>query len=267
MKTLSDEKRTQVVSLLVEGMSIRATCRVTGVAKGTVLKLLVDLGTACRAYHDAKVRGLSCRRVQCDEIWSFVGCKDKNVLPDEVGVYGIGSVWTWTAIDADTKLIAGYHVGTRDAGCAYEFMTDLASRIKTRIQLTTDGLKVYINAVADAFGPAHIDYAMLIEVVRPHARRSWPIQPARVPRRRDGAHHGRARHGPCVDVVRRALEPNHPHAEPSLHAPDQRLLKEGGEPGALRRDHVHALQLLPRAPDASRDPGHGRRDRRSRVGR
>ena len=129
----------------------------TGVAKGTVLKLLADLGGACREFHDANVRGLKCQRVQCDEIWSFVGAKDKNVLPDEQGKYGIGSVWTWTAIDADTKLIAGYHVGTRDAGCAFEFMSDLAARIETRVQLTTDGLKAYINAIADTFGPSNID--------------------------------------------------------------------------------------------------------------
>jgi IS1 family transposase len=162
MKILSNELRAKVVALLVEGMSIRATCRVTGVSKPTVLKLLVDLGTACRAYHDANVRGLTCRRVQCDEIWSFVAVKDKNILPDEQG-YGRGSIWTWTAIDADTKLMAAYHVGTRDAGCAYEFMQDLASRIETRIQLTTDGHKAYINAVADSFG-SNIDYAMLIKL-------------------------------------------------------------------------------------------------------
>ncbi|HSY24955.1 MAG TPA: IS1 family transposase [Polyangiaceae bacterium] len=163
MNVLDTAKRKQIVSALVEGNSIRATCRMTGAAKGTVLKLLVDLGTACRAYHDANVRGLTCKRVQCDEIWSFVGAKDKNVLPDEQR-YGIGSIWTWTALDADTKLIAAYHVGTRDAGCAYEFMTDLASRIATRIQLTTDGHRAYINAVADAFGPGGVDYAMLVKL-------------------------------------------------------------------------------------------------------
>jgi hypothetical protein len=127
MKILSTEKRTKIVTLLVEGMSIRATCRVTGVAKHTVLKLLVDLGAACREYHDAHVRNLRSQRVQCDELWAFVGCKDKNILPDEEG-FGRGSIWTWTALDADTKLMAAYHVGTRDAGCAYEFMTDLERR-------------------------------------------------------------------------------------------------------------------------------------------
>jgi IS1 family transposase len=163
MNTLDAATRARIVACLVEGCSIRATCRMTGAAKGTVLKLLADLGTACRAFHDAKVRGLTCQRVQCDELWAFCGAKDKNVLPDEEG-FGRGSVWTWTAIDADTKLMAAYHVGTRDAGCAYEFMTDLADRITTRIQLTTDGHKAYLNAVADAFGPSNIDYAMLIKL-------------------------------------------------------------------------------------------------------
>jgi IS1 family transposase len=163
MNTLDGGTRVRIISALVEGNSIRATCRMTGAAKGTVLKLLADLGQACRAYHDANVRGLYCKRLQCDEIWSFCGAKDKNVLPDEAG-FGRGSIWTWTALDADTKLIAGYHVGTRDAGCAYEFMTDLASRVETRVQLTTDGHKAYINAVADAFGPSNIDYAMLVKL-------------------------------------------------------------------------------------------------------
>ncbi|HEY4013452.1 MAG TPA: DDE-type integrase/transposase/recombinase [Polyangiaceae bacterium] len=178
MNVLDAVTRKQIVACLVEGNSIRATCRLTGAAKGTVLKLLADLGAACRAYHDAHVRNLKCRRVQCDEIWSFVGAKDKNVLPDEEG-FGRGSIWTWTAIDAETKLIAAYHVGTRDAGCAYEFMTDLASRISTRIQLTTDGHKAYLNAVADAFGPSGVDYAMLVKLygeVPPGAARYSPPQ-------------------------------------------------------------------------------------------
>jgi IS1 family transposase len=162
MNTLDAATRVRIVSALVEGNSIRATCRMTGAAKGTVLKLLADLGAACREYHDANVRGLKCRRVQCDEIWSFVGAKDKHVLPDEEG-FGRGSIWTWTALDSETKLIAGYHVGTRDAGCAYEFMTDLASRLTGRIQLTTDGHKAYLGAVFDAFG-SDIDYAMLVKL-------------------------------------------------------------------------------------------------------
>jgi IS1 family transposase len=178
MNVLDTTKRKQVVACLVEGNSIRATCRMTDVAKGTVLKLLADLGLACLEYHDAHVRNLRSQRIQCDEIWSFIGAKDKNVLPDETG-FGRGSVWTWTALDPETKLIASYHVGTRDAGCAYEFMTDLASRLAHRVQLTTDGHKAYINAVADAFGPSGIDYAMLVKLfgeVPPGAARYSPPQ-------------------------------------------------------------------------------------------
>jgi IS1 family transposase len=163
MKILSTVARARIVSCLVEGNSIRATCRMTGAAKGTVLKLLADLGTVCRAYHDDHVRGLTSRRIQCDEIWSFCYAKDKNLPPDMQGTYGVGSIWTWTAIDAETKLIAGYHVGTRDAPCAHEFMQDVASRLVTRVQLTTDGHKPYLAAVEDAFG-SNIDYATLVKI-------------------------------------------------------------------------------------------------------
>ena len=137
------------------------TCRMTGVSKPTVLKLLADLGKACFAYHDANVRSVPSKRVQCDEIWSFVGAKDKNVhdgMPE-----GSGSVWTWTALDADSKLMISYAVGGRGADWANAFMEDLASRVSTRIQITTDGHKVYADAVEGAFG-MDVDYAMLIKL-------------------------------------------------------------------------------------------------------
>jgi IS1 family transposase len=178
MHVLGVEKRARIVKAMAEGASLRAITRMEDVAKGTVLKLLVDLGTACRQHHDAHVHGLHCRRVQCDEIWAYVAAKDKNVLPDEVG-FGRGSVWTWVALDADHKLVVSYHIGTRDAECAYEFMRDVASRIVTRIQLTTDGLRAYINAVGDAFGLGGIDYAQLVklygEAPAEEARYSPPI--------------------------------------------------------------------------------------------
>jgi IS1 family transposase len=159
MNKLSTVKRVAVVSALVEGCSIRSTVRMTGVSKNTISKLLLELGAACTRYQDETLRNLRCKRVQCDEIWSFVGGKDKN-LPEEKKNAGLGSVWTWTAIDADTKLIASWLVGSRDAASAYEFMQDVASRIKTRVQLTTDGHKPYLAAVDDAFG-SDIDYAVL----------------------------------------------------------------------------------------------------------
>ncbi len=163
MNQLQTSKRTQVIAALVEGVSINATCRLTGVSKHTVLNLLRDLGCACAEYHHKMVRNLDVRRVQCDEIWSFCYAKDKNVPEDKKGKFGFGDVWTWTAIDADTKLIISYMLGTRGAEAAQAFMRDLASRIITKIQLTTDGHRVYAEAVEKAFGGT-VDYAMLVKL-------------------------------------------------------------------------------------------------------
>jgi IS1 family transposase len=162
MNRLALSKREAVIAALVEGVSINATCRMTGVAKHTVLKLLKDLGCAAAAYHNAHVRNLRVRRVQADEIWAFVYGKDKNLSIEQVQA-GAGSVWTWTALDADTKLIISYTLGDRGADTALAFMQDVASRISNRIQLTTDGHKVYADAVEDVFG-ADIDYAMLVKI-------------------------------------------------------------------------------------------------------
>jgi IS1 family transposase len=162
MNRLDSAKRAQVVSCLVEGNSIRATVRMTGVAKNTVVKLLCDLGRACSDYQDKAFVNLKCKRIQCDEIWSFVGAKEKNCSV-EMKTKGAGDVWTWTAIDADTKLVPCWFVGHRDAGCAYHFMHDLAERLANRVQLTTDGHRAYLSAVEDAFG-ANIDYAMLQKI-------------------------------------------------------------------------------------------------------
>jgi IS1 family transposase len=135
----------------------------TGVAKGTILTLLEDIGTACAEFHDRAVRNVRSRRVQCDEIWQFCYAKEKNVPAEKKGHFGYGDVWTWTAVDADTKLTIAYLVGKRDAGCAFEFMQDLAGRIANRVQLTTDGLRVYLEAVEGAFG-CDIDYATLVKI-------------------------------------------------------------------------------------------------------
>jgi IS1 family transposase len=162
MNKLSTEERKQIVAALVEGNSLRAISRMTGASRNTLNKLLVDLGTACSAYQDKVLRGLKCKRVQCDEIWSFVGCKEKNVTEENAGK-GYGDAWTWVAMDADTKLVPCWMVGTRDAGTAYHFIHDLAERLANRVQLTTDGHKAYLGAVEDAFG-SQIDYAMLIKI-------------------------------------------------------------------------------------------------------
>jgi IS1 family transposase len=175
MNKLSTVKRTQVVAALVEGVSVRATCRMTGVAKGTVLKLLVDLGAACERYQDQTLRGLKCRRVQCDEIWEFCYAKARNVPEEHAGELGYGDVWTWIAIDSDTKLVPSWAVGRRDGFTATAFIRDLADRLTTRIQLTTDGHKVYLEAVEGAFG-SDIDYAMLIKTYEGDSGKKVPAE-------------------------------------------------------------------------------------------
>jgi IS1 family transposase len=162
MNQLNTAKRAQIIAALVEGNSINATCRMLGVGKHTVLRLLEDAGCACASYHEVMVRDLRSTRVQCDEIWAFVYGKDKNLTMEQVQA-GAGSVWTWTAIDADSKLIITYMLGDRGAGTAMAFMQDMASRISNRIQLTTDGHRVYAEAVEAAFG-SDIDYAMLVKL-------------------------------------------------------------------------------------------------------
>lgn len=159
MNRLSTSKKVAVISALVEGCSVRSTSRLTGVAKGTILRLLASVGAACAEYHDRTVRGIKCRRVQCDEIWSFVGSKAKNTTPEKKAI-GCGDAWTWTGLDADTKLMVSYMVGLRTPPMAYEFMKDLASRVAGRTQMTTDGLHWYVDAVDHAFG-IDVDYAML----------------------------------------------------------------------------------------------------------
>ena len=163
MNKLSIAARARVLACLVEGNSIRATVRMTGAAKNTVVKLLADVGAACAAYQDKTLRNLPCKRLQCDEIWSFVYAKAKNVPTAKAAPEGAGDAWTWTAIDADSKLVAAWMVGPRDGGIAYDFMQDLAGRLASRVQLTTDGHKAYLEAVEGAFG-ADIDYAMLVKL-------------------------------------------------------------------------------------------------------
>lgn len=162
MNQLSTTRRAQIIAALVEGNSINSTCRMLGVGKHTVLRLLEDAGRACAAFHDDHVRRVRSQRIQCDEIWSFVGAKMKNVT-EEQDKMGWGDVWTWTALDADSKLIASYLVGQRGPAWAKMFMEDVASRVTSRIQLTTDGLRMYGEAVEGAFG-CDVDYAMLIKL-------------------------------------------------------------------------------------------------------
>src|SRR5882762_2429122 len=163
MNKLARSKQVQVIQALIEGNSIRATVRMTGVAKDTVTKLLVSVGNACSEYHDRNVRHVRARQIQCDEIWQFCYAKAKNVPAEKQGQFGYGDVWTWVALDAETKLIPCWTVGGRDAGTAHAFISDLAGRLANRIQLTTDGHRAYLDAVETAFG-SEIDYAMLVKM-------------------------------------------------------------------------------------------------------
>lgn len=163
MNKLPLHKRVQILSMLVEGSSMRSISRVVGVSINTVSKLLVQAGQACAVYHDEHVRNLNCERVQCDEIWSFIGCKQKSVDSAKNTQTFSGDVWTWTSIDADSKLICNWFVGGRNAEFANIFMQDLADRLAHRVQMTTDGHKAYLNAIEGAFG-ADIDYAQLIKL-------------------------------------------------------------------------------------------------------
>jgi IS1 family transposase len=162
MNKLDVAKRAQILSLLVEGSSLRSISRVCDVSINTVTKLLVDAGTVCAAYHDQYVTSVKSKRIQCDEIWSFCYAKEKNVAKAKAAPEGAGDVWTWTAIDADTKLIVSWAVGDRTAECARAFMDDVAERLASRVQLTSDGHRVYLDAVLGAFD--QVDFAQLVKL-------------------------------------------------------------------------------------------------------
>ena len=163
MNRLNTKERAQILQMLCEGMAIRAVARITGKSKNTISKLLVDAGKVCSAYQDEHFRNLDTRRVEVDEIWSFVYAKKKNVATAKDAPEGAGDVWTWTAIDADSKLVMSWLVGGRDGEYALSFMDDLKSRLANRVQLTSDGHKSYLEAVEEAFG-ADVDYAQLVKM-------------------------------------------------------------------------------------------------------
>jgi IS1 family transposase len=160
MNKLPIEKKVQIVRLLVEGNSLRATSRITDIHRTTIMKLLAEVGAACQKFHDETVKNVASRRVQCDEIWSFVYAKEKN---KPANMQDAGDVWTWVGIDADSKLVVSWHVADRSPYAANDFMHDLASRLKDRVQLTTDGLRAYLDAVYNAFD-LDIDFAQLVKL-------------------------------------------------------------------------------------------------------
>jgi len=162
MNQLSSSDRVRIVACLVEGNSLRSTCRITGFHRTTIMNLLTDLGEACAQYQSQIFRNLPFKRMECDEIWCFVGCKERNVPTKQKG-RGRGDIWTWTAIDTESKVVPCWHVGLRDLDAAYRFMHDLSSRMAHRIQLSTDGYRPYAIAAEDAFG-SEIDYGQVVKV-------------------------------------------------------------------------------------------------------
>jgi IS1 family transposase len=164
MNRLNMDKKVAVISALCEGCSVRSTSRLTGVSKGAILRLLEEVGTACAEYQDKAIHNVWADRVQVDEIWSFVGAKQKNVTPALIAKGVAGDVWTFVAIEADTKLVISWSVGMRDAEFAADLLRDVRNRVANPIQLTTDGHKMYLKAVPEAFEGMAIDYAQLIKV-------------------------------------------------------------------------------------------------------
>lgn len=164
MNQLSTEARAGIIACLVEGNSQRATCRMTGAAKKTVSRLASEIGAACQAFADRTLVNLKCQRIQCDEIWSFVGCKEKNTTTETKEERGWGDVWTWVALDPDTKLAANWFVGDRSASSAYSLLRPLQTRLASKVQLTTDGHRAYLIAVEAAFSWTDLDFAQLVKV-------------------------------------------------------------------------------------------------------
>ena len=176
MNRLSISDRAKILGMMVEGNSLRSCARMADVSLNTVTKLLVDLGATCEQFHDERVRNVRVRRLQSDEIWCFIGAKTKNVTLEKKAE-DCGDVWTWTGLDADTKLCVSYLVGGRSADWAIDFMKDAASRIRGRVQITTDGHKAYLEAVDEAFG-ADVDYAQLQKIYCAPAENDTQYSPA-----------------------------------------------------------------------------------------
>ncbi len=252
MNRLSTERRGQVIACLVEGMSIRSTVWVTGVAKNTIVKLLVELGDACAEYQDRMLRNLPCDRFECDEIWSFCYAKAKNVPIKHEDEWGCGDVWTWTSIDAETKLVPSWLVGRRDNRDCYTFLADLKSRLRPRrVQITTDGLQSHLTVIEPLFGADRVDYAQLIKMYGGDADTEHRYSPATC----TGIDQRIVTGFPnpeCIStsyVERQNLTMRMSHAP--VHPLDQWVLQEGREPHGRDQPLLHALQLrpAPRNPD------------------
>ena len=203
MNKLSHATRVQILNMLVEGSSMRSISRVADVSINSVVTLLRQAGEACEAFHDKAVRNVKAKRVECDEIWSFVYAKQRHVAAAKAAPEGAGDLWTFTGLEADTKLLIAWQVGPRDAGTATAFMQDVKERLANRVQLTTDGLRAYLAAVEDAFG-SEIDYAMLDKLYGAVTDAPGRYSPAAVHRSHSPPGRGTARSRPRWDQSCRA---------------------------------------------------------------
>jgi len=253
------EKKIAVLGALVEGCSIRSTERLTNVHRDTITRLLVRVGEGCASILDEKMRDLYCVRLELDEIWAFVGKKQRRVSAED-DARRVGDQWTYIAIDADTKLIPSFLVGKRTAENTNEFVCDVAARLSRRVQLSTDGLKMYVDAIGAAFGSDKVDYAQVVKTYEADAIGPGRYSPPEVASTEKTPIFGEPIAEYRLDELRRALEPQHAHGHAAFHAAHERVLEETGEPLRRRRAVPGALQLRPHAPH---DP-HAARARRGR---
>ena len=227
MNTIPRDTKIKLIAMLVEGMSMRAISRTLDISINTVRSWLIQSGIVAQAYHSHYVRNVTAKRIQADEIWAFVYAKQKNVAKAAAAPDKAGDVWTWTAIDADTKLIVGYLVGGRDGGYASVFMADVASRLAHPVQLTTDGHRAYLDAVDYAFGGTQIDYAQLIQAVRPAQGWRAALQPLRVCGDRDQYRDRRAGPGTHFNQLCRAPKPEYADGNAALYPAHECLFQKG----------------------------------------
>ena len=224
MNKLPEAKRIQALNMLVEGSSMRSVSRVASISINTVTKLLVDAGTACERIHNERVRDVDARRVQCDEIWSFCYAKARNVAQAEAAPDGAGDVWTWTGIDSDSKLIISWYVSPgRDSSYAIEFMDDLRERLASRVQVSTDGHRAYLEAIEGAFG-GDVDYAQVVKLYGSDSKRSPRLlQPGPLRRHQKDSGCRRPQERGYQHIARGAAQLDHKDVPTPLHTPHQRL--------------------------------------------
>ena len=253
MNKLPHEKRAQALQMMAEGISLRAMTRLTGISRTTLIKLLEDAGQAFSEYQDRVLVNLPCKRIQVDEAWAFCYAKQKNVPTAKAAPEGAGDIWTWVGLDADTKLVASWYVGERNSEAAATFIDDLAPRLASRVQLTSDGHKAYLEAVEGAFG-GDVDYAQLVKLYGSEGgvsseKRCSPAECTGIRKRRV---EGRPVSKTCEHVVCGAQQPFDAHGQSPYDAADERLFKEGQKSRAHDGNLFHALQFCSHSSNLTR---------------